>query len=104
MRYNKFKKPFHKKNNNRNVEKEKSKEELKILLPIYQSLDIRQSVRLYHKQKKQLSFHTKQVIKLLIANKLLYHNPQVPYEGELPDEVKEIQKEMESFGLTEKAQ
>lgn len=81
----------------------KLKEEEKILthdqlekyIPIFNSLDILHCVGMFNKIRKKITKSSRQILKMLIVNKLLYHNPLIPWEGEIPDEVKEVNEYIE---------
>ena len=78
-------------------EKKKTKELLEYYIPIFQSLDILHCIGMFTKVRKKLTTPAKQIIKMLIINKLIYHNPMLPYQGELPDEVQEVNEYIERY-------
>lgn len=71
-------------------EKQQTHYELEKYIPMFNSLDILHCVGLFNKIRKKITKKSRQIIKMLIVNKLLYHNPMIPWEGEIPDEVKEV--------------
>lgn len=76
-------------------EKRLTHEQLEKYIPIFNSLDILHCVGMFNKIRKKITKQSRQILKMLIVNKLLYHNPMIPWEGEIPDEVKEVNEYIE---------
>ena len=80
-------------------EKKLTYDQLTKYIPIFQSMDILHCVGMFNKIRKKITTNARQVLKMIIVNKLIYHNPMLPYQGEIPDEVQEVNEYIEKFRI-----